>query len=109
YFVITGEIKNPAVFLNPHAAIMVLGGTFAASLICFPFSQFVNMIRVFFQTFTGKGRKVILDAINEIVKISELANGGQSIQGEIAKVKNPFLKESLELLQSGGLTDEELE
>ena len=98
YFVTTGEIRNPAVFLNPAAAMMVLGGTLAASLICFPLSQFFNMIRIFLRTFTGRGRRVMLDTINEIVSLSEMANNEQPLEAGIEKVKNPFLKESLKLL-----------
>lgn len=109
YYVVTGEIKNPAVFLNPYAAMMVLGGTLAASLICFPLSQFVDFIYIFIRTFTGKGRRVILDTINEIVSLSEMANNSQPLESGIERVKNPFLKESLKLMQSGGLTDFELE
>jgi chemotaxis protein MotA len=103
------EIKNPKIFLSPHAALMVIGGTVAAALICFPFATFLNLFKVFFFTLMGRGQRMIIETINEIVRISVMVNEGQSIAGETGKVKNEFLKECLELLQNGGLNDDELE
>ena len=108
-FTVLGEVKNPAVFLSPYAALMVLGGTAAAAIICFPLSYFFSLFAVFFRTFTGKGRKVIMETIGEIVKLSEMMNDGQAIENEVKTVKNLFLRESLELLINGGLSDDELE
>jgi len=103
------EIKNLQVFLSVHAAAIVMGGTLAAALICFPISQLFGFIKVIIGTITGKRRALKLATINEIVQISISMNEGQALAGLLDGVKNPFLKESLELMSSGGLDDSELD
>jgi chemotaxis protein MotA len=109
FFAATSGIKNPSIFLNSHAATIVVGGTAAAALICFPLSYFFSMIKVFLTTMTGQRRAVTLRTINEIVKVSEAVNGGRPIGEIVGKVRNPFLKEALELVERGGLSDDEIE
>ena len=109
YYTALGEIRNSSVFMSSHAAAIVIGGTFAAALICFPLSHFANLFKVFFGTFTGKSKAAMVETINEIVKLSQTVNDGRPLAGEIAAVRNPFLKESLDLAEKGGLTDDELE
>lgn len=109
YFSATQGIKNAEVFVSVHAAVIVIGGTAAASLICFPISHFFNLIKIFFRTLLGKGRLVQINTINEIVRLSDSQNQGHPVANELASIKNPFLKESLDLMVQGGLSDEELE
>ena len=109
YFGLTTGIKNAMVFLDPHAAIIVLGGTMAASFICFPMKHFGNLIRVFFRTALGQAERELLDTINEIVVISRSQESGQPLEGLIKNTKNQFLFESLVLLVQGGLSDDELD
>ncbi len=109
YYSVTTGMKNTTVFLDPHAAVIVLGGTLAAALVCLPFSQIFNLIRVFFRTITGANKQLAISTINEIVELAEAQNGGQSLDSLIGNVKNAFLRESLELVQQGGLADHELE
>ena len=101
-------IKNAEVFLNPHAAIIVLGGTLAAALTCFPLNHFLNLGRVFVRNFSGATKAAMIETINEIVRTSRALNEGNAIAGETAKIKNHFLKESLTLMETGGLSDDEL-
>ncbi len=97
------------IFLNPHAAVIVCGGTFAAALICFPLRHFLNLGKIFIKTLTGQHKAMTLETINEIVRLSQLARNGKPLGPEIASIKNQFLKESLELLDRGGLTEEEFD
>jgi chemotaxis protein MotA len=101
-------VKNPGIFIDGHAAAIVMGGTVAAALICFPMSYFLSLFRVFFRAWLGKGKAETIETINEIVRLSQQVNDGHAIGGELNNVKNPFLKEALVLLDQGGLTDEEL-
>ena len=102
-------IENFAVLASPHAALIVVGGTFAATLICFPLGHILNLIRIFINTVRQNKNALFLETITEIVRLSELLNEDRPLNGELKKIKNPFLKESLELLEGGGLTREELE
>jgi chemotaxis protein MotA len=103
------EIKNLQVFLSVHAAAIVMGGTLAAALICFPIGQLLGFVKVIFGTITGSRRALKVGTINEIVQISISMNEGQALPTLLDGVKNPFLKESLELMSSGGLDDDELD
>jgi chemotaxis protein MotA len=103
------EIKNSSVFLSAHAAAIVIGGTLAAGLICMPFSRFVSIFKIYMRLISGKSRDETMDTINEIVQLAISLNDGKPLEAELASVKNPFLKESLELLEKGGLSNHELE
>ena len=108
YFAVTTGIKNPGIFLSPHAAAIVIGGTTAAALICFPFTYFLSLFKVFFRAWLGKGKQEQIDTINEIVKLSHIVNDGHKMTDELKKIKNLFLREALELLENGGLSEDEL-
>jgi chemotaxis protein MotA len=103
------EIKNLQVFLSVHAAAIVIGGTLAASLICFPMSQLFGFIIVTIGTITGANKAKRITTINEIINVAISVNDGQPLSGQLDAIKNPFLKESLQLMISGGLDDAELE
>jgi chemotaxis protein MotA len=109
YFAITEGMKNIAVFMDVQAIIIVIGGTLAAAMVCIPFSQLCNMVRLFFRTVTGAQKEEVLNCINEIVEISRRRNEGVPLKDLIGSTKNPFLKESLDLLSQGGLSQDEFE
>ena len=45
--------KNYIVFLDSHAILVVIGGTAAASLMCFPAGSFLRIAKVFIQKYLG--------------------------------------------------------
>jgi chemotaxis protein MotA len=102
-------IKNSSVFLSPHAAAVVIGGTIAAALICVPFSTFVSLFKIYIRLISGRSRDDTMETINEVVRLSIAVNDGKPLESELGSIKNPFLKESLELLEKGGLSNHELE
>ena len=109
YFAVTYGIPSSKIFFDPHAAVIVIGGTLAAALICFPMKHFFTLIKVYFRTVTGQTEQATLDTINEIVGLSQQQNeGAQLEQLAQGKISNLFLKESLDLVVQGGLSDEEL-
>jgi chemotaxis protein MotA len=105
---IMGEMKNPAIMGNLHGIIIVLGGTLAAALVCFPFKFFLNMFIVLIRAFSGSLKRECINSVNVLVSLSEKQNNGAKIDTEISSIKNEFLKESLSLMLSGTLKDEEL-
>jgi chemotaxis protein MotA len=107
-FGVTAGVNAADVFLNVHAAVIVLGGTLAAALICLPLGTLANLFRVFVSTITGRQKQKILETVNEIVDISRAVNEGASIDEAATRVTSPFFRESLELVASGGLSGAQL-
>ncbi len=108
FFGVFRGIENSGVFLSPHAGIIVIGGTAAAALICFPLKYFFNMIKVMFAAILGTRHATKVRTINEIVSLSVSINSGKQLLNLVPKVQNHFLKESLQLMETGGLSDDEL-
>lgn len=109
YISISSGLKTTEIFLNAHAGMIVVGGTLAAALICFPISHFFNLIKVYFRAILGRTKRETMVVINEIVRISQAMNQGQPLSGLTGQIRNSFLKESLELMMQGGLSDDELD
>jgi chemotaxis protein MotA len=107
-FGVTEGVNAAEVFLNVHAAVIVLGGTLAAAMICLPLGTLANLLRIFVSTITGKQKQKILETVNEIVDISRAVNEGASIDEAATRVTSPFFRESLELVASGGLSGAQL-
>jgi len=97
------------VFIDTHAAVIVLGGTLATALIIFPIRQFFNLVKVYVKTVLGLDHKETLKVINEIVSLSKAIDQGQKIDNLAGQVKNHFLKESLSLLADSAFSEDELE
>ncbi len=108
-FTLTLDTEGASFFYNPHAIVIVFGGTLAAALICFPLKHFVNMTKIFFSTIMGKGKQEMVETISEISNLAKIAHSGQGLETQSGNIKNFFLKEAVELMLTGGLTDEELE
>lgn len=109
YFAVTEGLQNPMVFLDPHAAIIVLGGTLAAAMICLPLPTLFNLARVFFRTVTGRQKQEVILTVNEVVDVASRQEKGEDIKDIIGSIKNAFFRESLELAITGGLKEEQLE
>jgi chemotaxis protein MotA len=109
YFSVTYGIKNPGVFLDLHAGVIVVGGTLAATLVIFPLNHILKLFVVYFRTITGRTKQELLATIDEVVALAQGVEGGQGLDQLVSGVKNEFLKESLELVLQEGLDDAELE
>lgn len=108
FWAITGEVKNIDVFFNIHSIGIVLGGTFATSLVCFNFSQIKDITRVLIKQISGERKKERIEVVNEIVKLSEKIKSGDNLNNELESVKFPFLKEGLEIFLDGSFSKEEM-
>ncbi|MEO5666973.1 MAG: MotA/TolQ/ExbB proton channel family protein [Bdellovibrionota bacterium] len=108
-FATTSGIDNPKVFLNEHAAIIVIGGTVSVAFIIFPFKHFMNILKVYFRVITGSNSNQIFLVIDEIMKIAKGQQAGQTLPNLVKEIKNPFLRESVELLAKGGFSEEDLD
>jgi len=102
--------KNPLVFLDWHAALIVFGGTFAAAAVSFGFDRLFNLTKVLARRMivggsTYKPRLII----EQVMTIGEVyRNHPERLREEIQHIQDPFLKESLELIADNYLTPEDL-
>ena len=69
--------KNFAVLLDTHAILIVVGGTFAATTICFSLPKVFGLVRVFIKRMLGKSKKDYLAIIDQIVTLSAANRRGR--------------------------------
>ena len=98
------EIRdNFAIYLRPDAFILVLGGTFASTMIGGSVKQFFNVFKVLkIMIFGTKKQLDINNAIKIMISISEAAQSKskQSLSNSFSG-KDPFLDRGLEMVASG--------
>lgn len=102
--------KDSKIFLDPHAILIVIGGTLAATLISFSAKNVLNLIKVFIsRTLRGS-----TDAYDEVIKeIVDLAKGYREndsyLANKVKSIKTPFLREAVQLQVEGGLDPREID
>lgn len=101
--------KDSRVFLDYHAFLIVIGGTFAASLLSFNGKKMWSLFKVFLKRVLGKEEAVKI-AIEELV---DLAKGYRENESYLASkkesLKTPFLKDALDLVCDGGVDPDEVD
>lgn len=105
YFGVIHGAKDPAIFLDSHALLLVIGGTLAATLIAFPLRHLFDL-----GSFLSYG--VLLKMRTDpVALIEDIRRCYQIDQNELATKENvhPFLIESLFLWKRNYLNREELE
>ncbi|MFA5536235.1 MAG: flagellar motor stator protein MotA [Bacillota bacterium] len=109
--VVVGMIVKGAsvsVLLNPAAAIIILVGTTAAVMNSFPKNEFLNIPKILGALLKEKKGQDSVEIVKQFVEMSQQARkeGILSLEPEVAKIENPFLKKGLELVIDG--TDRDL-
>lgn len=107
---IFSSTSTAKVFFNLHALLIVLGGTFAASLVSFPLDHLWNTCKIFVKKVLGQSGITTKDLISEFVRLAEgYRNDSQYISQNINHLEYPFLNEALTLLNEGGMSFDEME
>lgn len=102
--------KNVKVFLDPHGILVVIGGTIAAGLLCFPFRFYFRILKVFFNKFIGHYNTRWEVVIGELVDLAHgMRDDPNYLKSKIKTLKTPFLKDAAELMVQGGMSDEVLD
>ncbi len=102
--------KTPHIFLDSHAAIIVIGGTTAAALLSYSAKTIFAMIKVFFSRVLKGTLNRYEEVINEVVDLARGYRENANYLSEKAPdLKTPFLKEAIELLVAGGLSQSEFD
>jgi chemotaxis protein MotA len=96
------EKGNVGSYIQVSAAIIVFGGTLGATLTSFALKDSLNILKVIKKVFFADK----IDYKVEISKIIALANvartdGLLSLEKEVEKIKNPFLKKGIRLTVDG--------
>jgi len=93
-----------SVFLDYHAAVIVIGGTLAAALVSFPASTLFNLFKIFIKRlFVAKGQKQN-QIISEVLFLLKGYRGNDDfLKNESRRIKDPFLREAVEIINQGGI------
>ncbi|MBC7659186.1 MAG: MotA/TolQ/ExbB proton channel family protein [Chitinophagaceae bacterium] len=93
------SIKNIGVIFDIHAALIVIGGTVAVALICFPLKRIVALLKVFMRRMLGTNARDYASIVDEIAKLSEGYRRGHKVfEGIVSELKDPFLKDAAGVL-----------
>lgn len=96
-------------FLDLHGILIVCGGTAAAASISFPIRKVLALFKVFVLRVLGKNPVDYQGTISQILELNRKASLGLSALNEaIPGIQHPFLKEAVQLVASGILTDHEI-
>lgn len=99
---------NMGVFFDWSSLFIVLGGTFAATAITFRIDKIVQIFKIFITHITRQDNFNYSDQIAEIMKVCDGYRKGESLDSHIQKVKDPFFREALELINDGVLEEDHL-
>lgn len=94
-------------FLSLSSALIVVGGVIAATLINYPISRIISVLKVVKIAYKGDSLQP-LRVIKELVRMAEKARkeGLLALENETDEVTDPFMKKGIQLIVDG--TDPEL-
>lgn len=96
-------------FIDFHGILIVIGGTAAAASISFPIKDILILTKVFFMRVLTGGKPDYPLVISQLLDLNKKSGIGSSGLGEmIPGLKHEFLKEAVQLVVTGVLTEEEL-
>ena len=91
-----------SVFWNAPSAMIVLGGTLAATLIAFPMNEMLKVMGLFIRVFLVR-KSNHYELIENMVSICNVARKGGvlAIESKLKEIDNVFLKKGLEMTVDG--------
>jgi chemotaxis protein MotA len=99
-----------AVFLDLHGILVVIGGTSAAALMCFPLRFYARIGKVFWNKFIGMYSTRYDTVINEITDLARgMRESPDYLKQKAPGLKTLFLQDAAELIIQGGIPDETIE
>ncbi len=87
-------------FLNPPSFIIVIGGTFAATLMQFPLARFLNAFKVAGHAFKAKAESPE-SLIQQGLELSQTARKSGLLALENVEIENEFLRQGIQLAIDG--------
>lgn len=102
--------KSAMVFLDPHGILIVIGGTAAAGLMCFPLRSYIRVGGVFLNKFLGAYATRHDIVIGEIVDLARgVRDNPDYLKTKAKGLKTPFLSDAVQLITLGGIPEEALD
>jgi chemotaxis protein MotA len=96
---IVKSAKDFRIFLDEHAILIVIGGTAAASCVCFSLPKVLGLLKVFFRRILGKSKRNYPGLIQEIIALSQASRRGRpAFEAAISKVDDLFLRDAGQVL-----------
>lgn len=99
---------NLLMFWDPHGFVIVAGGTFAATIICFQLDRMWVIFKIFIRRLIFGKKHEIPHLIEEIVKVAELYVKGESLASVKASIKDPFFREAIGIMEDGVIQRDEM-
>src|SRR5216117_497473 len=93
-----GDLK---MFLDTHAAIVIFGGSFAATLIRFPLSSIFHGLPLGAKFAFTMRRITQRDLVDEIAELAEIARKQGPIGLEKIEIEDPFLAKGIRYVADG--------
>jgi chemotaxis protein MotA len=89
-------------FVDYPSLMVVIGGSIAAVLVCFPLKNFLNLARVLKNVFFNKPED-ISELIEQIVSLAETArrDGLLALEGRLEEISNPFIVLGIQMAVDG--------
>ena len=88
---------DPSGFIDIPSIVMVFGGTFAATLICFPMEEVMQAFKAIAKTFSSK-RTMPEEVVDTMVQIAEISRREGILALERVETNNPLLKKAIQLI-----------
>lgn len=109
YFALSTTTDNMKFFLDMHGILIVVGGTAAAASISFPIANVASLLKVFILRVLGRNRVDYQGTITQLLELNKKASIGLSALNDvIPMIKHEFLKEAVQLVAAGVLSDKEV-
>ena len=102
--------SNSKIFLDPHGILIVIGGTAAAGMLCFPIKTYLRVLTVLKNKILWNYALRYDTVINELVDLAKgMRDNAEYARNKAKSVNTPFLKDALELMNLGGISEESLD
>jgi chemotaxis protein MotA len=100
-----GEDGNFAQFVNVQGFIIVLGGTFASTMVKFPIQNFFKAIPVGLKAVVTNTKISPVDLINQAIELSDTCRRDTrkllAVEEHLKQIKDPFFKKGLQMCADG--------
>lgn len=107
WFGVIESSARPEMFLDPHALILVVGGTLAATFIAFPFSRVLGLFKMVMFGVILKQSTNNRHLVEEMVLSAAIVTENPEML-KFRAASHPFLAEGLALVAEGQLSETEL-
>ena len=109
YSALTHTTSDLNFFLDFHGILIVIGGTAAAASISFPINKVLALLKVFVLRVLGRNKNNYQNVIAQIIDLNKKASVSvTALKDAIPNIRHDFLREAVELVASGILTENEL-